>query len=277
MKVRTKNSTSGTRNSSTNTASAGSISSGVRSRGADREAAEVAGYSVVAYASAAAFLNDRENQATCLIIDQHMTGLELVSRLRSDGTALPVLLITGSPSPAILAGAAQLGVEKVLEKPLDEGSTELCRDVFWNVVSPSRSSFSACPFALPRGHRPGWLQPVVGAAAPIESDPDASGNRSRTVVPTPGCDSIVMTPPDRSINVLTKARPRPVPCPGAFVVNSGSQIRSMRFAGMPAPVSETETSSQSDVGARAVAIVTLPPSGMASPAFRKRLIRLSSS
>jgi two-component system response regulator FixJ len=81
---------------------------------------EVAGYSVVIYASAAEFLDDRARQLACLILDHHMphmTGLELAARLRTEGEGVPVLLITGSPSPAIVVRAAQLGIEKVLEKP----------------------------------------------------------------------------------------------------------------------------------------------------------------
>jgi len=84
---------------------------------------EVAGYSVADYASAAAFLDDRTAQPACVIVDQHMlrmTGLDLVVRLRAGGVCVPILLITGSPSPAIAAQAAELRVEKVLEKPPDE-------------------------------------------------------------------------------------------------------------------------------------------------------------
>ena len=49
-----------------------------------------------------------------------MTGLELAQRLREEGTRIPMLLITGLPSPTIAARAAQLGVEGVLEKPPSE-------------------------------------------------------------------------------------------------------------------------------------------------------------
>ena len=47
----------------------------------------------------------------CLILDHHMpemTGLELAERMRADGTGIPILLITGSPSPAIVARAAEV-------------------------------------------------------------------------------------------------------------------------------------------------------------------------
>jgi two-component system, LuxR family, response regulator FixJ len=84
---------------------------------------EVVGYQVSTYASAFAFLGNGADPA-CLIIDQHMpgmTGLELAQKLRDDHDAIPILLITGSPSPAIVARAAQLGIVKVLEKPPEEG------------------------------------------------------------------------------------------------------------------------------------------------------------
>jgi len=81
---------------------------------------EVAGHTVAVYASAAQFLADLGVRPACLIVDQHMpemTGLELAARVRSERSDLPVLLITGSPTPAIVAKAAQIGVEKVVGKP----------------------------------------------------------------------------------------------------------------------------------------------------------------
>jgi FixJ family two-component response regulator len=84
---------------------------------------EVIGCKVATYASGRAFLESRVREAACLIVDQHMpgmTGLELAQKLREEGSSLPLLLMTGSPSPAIVARAALLGVEGVLEKPPDE-------------------------------------------------------------------------------------------------------------------------------------------------------------
>jgi CheY-like chemotaxis protein len=49
-----------------------------------------------------------------------MSGMELAERLRADGSGIPILLITGSASPAIVARAAELGVTRVLEKPPSE-------------------------------------------------------------------------------------------------------------------------------------------------------------
>jgi FixJ family two-component response regulator len=85
---------------------------------------EMTGCMVSTYASAAAYLADRARLPTCLILDQNMpqtTGLQLASDLRDRGVLIPILLITATPSPEILARAAKLGIEKVLEKPLDEG------------------------------------------------------------------------------------------------------------------------------------------------------------
>jgi FixJ family two-component response regulator len=84
---------------------------------------EVAGHKVAVYASAMQFLEDRGAPPTCLILDQHMpgmTGLELAVRLGAEGVNIPVMLITASPSPAIVTRAAQLRIEEVLEKPLTE-------------------------------------------------------------------------------------------------------------------------------------------------------------
>jgi two-component system, LuxR family, response regulator FixJ len=80
---------------------------------------ETAGYTVAAYHSATAFLDDRSSQPACLIVDQHMplmTGLELVAHLQREEVGVPALLITGAPSGAIAARADQLGVA-MLEKP----------------------------------------------------------------------------------------------------------------------------------------------------------------
>jgi len=85
---------------------------------------EAAGVPVVTYGSAAQFLNEAAiNDISCLVVDQHMpdkTGLQLVSCLRRRGMMLQVALITGSPSADLLRLASELGIAKVLEKPLDD-------------------------------------------------------------------------------------------------------------------------------------------------------------
>jgi FixJ family two-component response regulator len=84
---------------------------------------EVAGHKVCVYASAAAFLEDRVPQPDRLILDHHMpdmTGLELAARVRSEGRKLPMLLISAAPSDEMLRRAAELGIAKILEKPVAE-------------------------------------------------------------------------------------------------------------------------------------------------------------
>ena len=81
---------------------------------------EVIGHPVQAFASAAEFLQSELRHFAALIVDHYMpqmTGLELAERLRADGIAIPILLVTGSPSPTIVARAAKLGINRVLEKP----------------------------------------------------------------------------------------------------------------------------------------------------------------
>ncbi len=85
---------------------------------------EIAGFSVAAYGSAGQFLDQaKPNELSCLVVDQHMpetTGLQLIQRLRGKGMALPIALITGSPSPELIRRAKELGVSAVLEKPLSD-------------------------------------------------------------------------------------------------------------------------------------------------------------
>jgi FixJ family two-component response regulator len=93
-------------------------------RGSFQFLLEVAGHRVEIFASAAEFLKAELRHIACLILDHHMphmTGLELAERLRANGAVIPILLVTGSPSPAIVARGAELGIERVLEKPLSDG------------------------------------------------------------------------------------------------------------------------------------------------------------
>ena len=84
---------------------------------------EVIGYTVQIFASAAEFLQANVRHFGCLILDHHMpnmTGLELAERLRAYGALIPILLITGSPSPTIIARAAGLGIKVIDKPPSDE-------------------------------------------------------------------------------------------------------------------------------------------------------------
>ncbi|SRR5579883_827244 len=84
---------------------------------------EVAGHKVAVFPSGEAYLDQIAFRAACLILDHHMprmTGLELAARLRERECSPPMLLITGSPTAAIRARAQELGIEKVVEKPVPE-------------------------------------------------------------------------------------------------------------------------------------------------------------
>jgi FixJ family two-component response regulator len=82
---------------------------------------ETYGFAVLAYASGAEFLkDDRRREAKCLIIDQHMPGLDglaVLGELHRDGVFLPAILITGRLDAGITQRAGELGVRAILEKP----------------------------------------------------------------------------------------------------------------------------------------------------------------
>jgi two-component system CheB/CheR fusion protein len=82
---------------------------------------EAANFSVLTYASAAELLaDDRRHLARCLIVDQHMSGMDgltMVSALYEDGPKVPAILITGRLNSEITARATKLGITAVLEKP----------------------------------------------------------------------------------------------------------------------------------------------------------------
>ncbi len=85
-------------------------------------ALETEGYQVSSYSSPTLFLDDPTIRPACLIVDYDlpdMRGLDLVARIRQEGTHVPVLLLTGLLSSDVVARAAGLGVEAVLEKPAD--------------------------------------------------------------------------------------------------------------------------------------------------------------
>jgi FixJ family two-component response regulator len=84
---------------------------------------EIVGHPVETFASAAEFLRAEKQRIACLILDHHMpemTGLELAERMRADGAGIPILLVTALPSPTIVTRAAEVGVNRVLEKPATE-------------------------------------------------------------------------------------------------------------------------------------------------------------
>lgn len=83
---------------------------------------ETFGYDVQCYNSGADLIADdrRRRAAGCLIIDQHMpgmNGLDLVDRLQKEGVRAPAILISGRLDTNTKERAARLGITSVLEKP----------------------------------------------------------------------------------------------------------------------------------------------------------------
>lgn len=80
---------------------------------------EIEGYRVEGYASAEAFLRARPSSG-CIVTDVQMPGiggLGLLDQLRRDGNGLPVIMITGRTSVALLGQAESLGVFRLIPKP----------------------------------------------------------------------------------------------------------------------------------------------------------------
>ncbi|WP_374577034.1 response regulator FixJ [Phenylobacterium sp.] len=76
------------------------------------------------YESALAFL-DALPQVTegCVVTDvrmPEMTGIELVKRLKAEGFALPIIMITGHADVPLAVEAMKAGVADFIEKPFDD-------------------------------------------------------------------------------------------------------------------------------------------------------------
>ena len=81
---------------------------------------EVFDVDVRTYQSGIDFLQDGLNVA-CLILDYNMpnlNGFEVLSELRERGVELPTIMITAVGDPTIERRAAEMGVKRVLAKPL---------------------------------------------------------------------------------------------------------------------------------------------------------------
>jgi two-component system, LuxR family, response regulator FixJ len=84
---------------------------------------ETFGFDVKSYFSGAELLaDDRRRNAGCLLVDQHMpgmNGLDVVERLQKEGVHIPTILISGRLDTCIRERAANLGVASVIEKPFE--------------------------------------------------------------------------------------------------------------------------------------------------------------
>ena len=82
---------------------------------------ELEGFVVRAYGNAAEFLDANDFQACdCLVIDQRMpgmSGMELITRLRTLEVQTPAILLISQPNPTVAVRAAKAAVP-IVEKPL---------------------------------------------------------------------------------------------------------------------------------------------------------------
>jgi FixJ family two-component response regulator len=83
---------------------------------------EIVGYQVETYQSADQFIAGIDaGRPACIVVDQHMprmTGLEMLTKLGGQGVSIPSVLISGAPDAHIVRQASELGVMKVLQKPM---------------------------------------------------------------------------------------------------------------------------------------------------------------
>ena len=85
---------------------------------------EAFGLETKAYASARAFLADKERSSTrgCIVLDLHMpemTGLELLDVLREQGSELPVIVFTGRGDANLEEQVQRAGALALFAKPVD--------------------------------------------------------------------------------------------------------------------------------------------------------------
>ncbi len=69
-------------------------------------------------------VSERLRDEDCIILDVQMpgmSGLDVLARLRRDGSRSPVILATAMPSPATTMRAYSQGAFRVLDKPFDSG------------------------------------------------------------------------------------------------------------------------------------------------------------
>jgi two-component system, LuxR family, response regulator FixJ len=97
-----------------------------------------AGYSVEAFPSARAFLEDYDpRRAGCLLLDVQMplmSGLELQQRLNLRGWRVPVIFVTGHGTVPLAIVAMKAGAFDFIEKPLREDALldSIERALHWN-------------------------------------------------------------------------------------------------------------------------------------------------
>jgi FixJ family two-component response regulator len=87
----------------------------------NRPQLDAAGFEHALFASAEAFLvSEQEREWSCLILDVHLTGMSglgLLSRLRSKGSTVSVIVVTADASDAVRERVEEAGCVAFLAKP----------------------------------------------------------------------------------------------------------------------------------------------------------------
>jgi FixJ family two-component response regulator len=90
------------------------------------------GFIVCTFASAEKFLQSPHvDETRCLISDVHMphvSGIDLQSRLLSQGIRMPIIFITAFPDEGVQARALKAGAVAFLSKPVDPQTLLNCLD-----------------------------------------------------------------------------------------------------------------------------------------------------
>ena len=84
---------------------------------------DVNGFRTEVFESSNDFLSKAGNPPACIVSDIRMpgmSGVELVRKLKSDGVACPVILITGHGDVALAVEAMKAGAVDFIEKPFDD-------------------------------------------------------------------------------------------------------------------------------------------------------------
>ena len=90
------------------------------------------GYIVHTFASAEEFLRSTDSiDTSCVIADVQMplmTGIDLLTQMRAEGSATPFILITGFPDESVRARALEAGATCFLGKPFAPTDMMRCLD-----------------------------------------------------------------------------------------------------------------------------------------------------
>jgi FixJ family two-component response regulator len=109
-------------------------------RGALGRLLTVSGFEPALFDSAEAFIaSPPEGEWLCLIVDVQLTGMsgiDLQRRLRSDGSAVPIVIVTANRADVVRERAKQVGCAAFLSKPFSGDTILSILDSFAHQSQP---------------------------------------------------------------------------------------------------------------------------------------------